>query len=680
MSTAPTPYPPAQRLAELLAKRSDLAVAALVVAIVVMMIVPLPTLAVDLLLAANLALATAILLTSLYLRDAAALASLPSVLLLTTLFRLGLNVSTTRLILLQADAGRVVQAFGEFVVAGNQVVGVVIFAILTVVQFVVIAKGAERVAEVAARFSLDAMPGQQLAIDADLRAGALTHEQAVLARAALSRRSRLYGALDGAMKFVKGDAIASVVIIAVNIVAGLIIGVAQRDMSLADAARQYTLLTVGDGLVSQIPALLIAMGAAMVVTRVDGERPGHLGADIGAQFGRHPRPLLIASAMLAALALVPGLPALPFLLLAALTAGLGLLAASRPADQDATAITPPDLLLSLGPDLLAHLGEDGGEALDLALAEVGERLTHDLGLPPLHPARDPAPSDAPWRLALTRDNLAIASLTANLRERVAVRAALDDLVNANLDPLDLTTGPSPLAWIPRADLPRATEAGLHHVPDHLALADLIADALTNRADQLLGLTATHALLAELERDHRPLVKALPLELPAITQLLRRLLRERVSIAPLPRILEIVAMASADARDLHSLTQAVRAGLAPGISEPFVGPDRRIHALLVDRAVEQMIRGGVRHSPQGDPVLELPLDIRRQLRSGARQAIHDDLPPGQRPIVLTDADVRPHLAALVLPDSPHAVILAFDELADDVHIEPRGRIRPGRQGA
>ncbi|MCA9671634.1 MAG: FHIPEP family type III secretion protein, partial [Myxococcales bacterium] len=310
---------PAPDLRGALSRYSDLMLAGTVVGIVAMMIIPLPTLLLDILISANIAISVTLLLVSIYVSDALSIATFPSILLITTLLRLGLNVSSTRLILLQADAGQVIYSFGEFVVAGNLVVGVVVFLILTIIQFVVVAKGSERVAEVAARFTLDAMPGKQMAIDADLRGGAIDMDGARRQRAALQRESQLYGSMDGAMKFVKGDAIAGILITIINIVGGLLIGVLQRGMSAAEAGTIYTLLTVGDGLVSQIPALLISVAAGIVVTRVASEdkQGAHLGRDIGEQVLAQPRAIGIAAALLALLAIVPGLPTIPFLLLAA---------------------------------------------------------------------------------------------------------------------------------------------------------------------------------------------------------------------------------------------------------------------------------------------------------------------------------------------------------------------------
>ncbi|MCW5835459.1 MAG: FHIPEP family type III secretion protein, partial [Labilithrix sp.] len=283
-----------------------------------MMIVPLPTWLLDVLIAANLSISVAVLLVVLYVPDALAIATFPTILLLTTLFRLALNVSSVRLILLQANAGDVIKAFGQFVVRGNYVVGGVIFLVLTIIQFIVIAKGSERVAEVGARFVLDAMPGKQMAIDAELRSGAIDGNEARRRRRLLSRESQFYGSMDGAMKFVKGDVVASLVITVVNILGGLAIGVGQKGMPAVDALKRYGLLTIGDGLVSQIPALVLSTAAGVLVTRVASEDPDTpLGQELAGQLFGMPKALRVASGFVLLLAIVPGLPAAPFLVLGA---------------------------------------------------------------------------------------------------------------------------------------------------------------------------------------------------------------------------------------------------------------------------------------------------------------------------------------------------------------------------
>src|SRR4029079_9850783 len=310
-------------LLDVLTAFSDLILVSCIAAMIGMMSVPLPTWLLDILLTVNITIAVTILMVSIYIANATQITSYPTLLLITTLYRLSLDISATRLILLQADAGEVIHSFGNFVVQGNFVVGAVIFLIITLVQFIVITKGAERIAEVAARFTLDAMPGKQMSIDADLRAGIIDFHQARARREGLSRESQFYGAMDGAMKFVKGDAIAGIVITVINIVGGLIIGVAMNGMSAMEAVQTYSILTIGNGLVSQIPALLISISAGMVVTRVASEtKDSNLGKDGASQILGQPKAIAVASGLLTVMAIIPGLPKIPFFILAALTGAL----------------------------------------------------------------------------------------------------------------------------------------------------------------------------------------------------------------------------------------------------------------------------------------------------------------------------------------------------------------------
>ncbi|MBI3180172.1 MAG: FHIPEP family type III secretion protein, partial [Deltaproteobacteria bacterium] len=304
----------------LTARYSDILLAGLVVAVIGMMIIPLPTPVMDILLVLNVAIQVTLLMIAIYIAHPLKLSAYPTLILITTLYRLALNISSTRLILLQADAGEVIDAFGSFVVRGNFVVGAVIFLIITIVQFLVVAKGSERVAEVAARFTLDAMPGKQMSIDADLRSGAFDLDEARRRRAELNRESQLFGSMDGAMKFVKGDAIAGLIITAINIVAGIIIGLTMMDMEAGEALERYGILTIGDGLISQIPALLSSMTAGLIVTRVSAEdEEQHLGKEIAGQVLAQPKAFAVAAGLLLALGMVPGLPTVPFFIMAAVS-------------------------------------------------------------------------------------------------------------------------------------------------------------------------------------------------------------------------------------------------------------------------------------------------------------------------------------------------------------------------
>src|SRR5262245_10599159 len=362
-------------LSVVLTRFSDLLLVACVGAMVGMMIVPLPTWLLDILLSVNITIAVTMMMVSIYISKATQIASYPTILLITTLYRLALDISATRLILLQANAGDVIRAFGMFVVGGNFVVGAVIFLIITLVQFIVITKGSERVAEVSARFTLDAMPGKQMSIDADMRSGKIDFEEASRKREALTRESQFYGAMDGAMKFVKGDAIAGIIITLVNIIGGLIIGVAMRGLGLRDAVQTYSILTIGNGLVAQIPALLISISAGMVVTRVASEVPdSNLGKDVATQVLAQPKAIAVAATFLFVLALVPGLPKIPFLILAGLTGSIayGLFHAIKTKQTSdvtpvASAMEDPELTATV--PLALEVSEDLTRFVDTATPE-----------------------------------------------------------------------------------------------------------------------------------------------------------------------------------------------------------------------------------------------------------------------------------------------------------------------
>jgi len=595
-----------------------------------MMIIPLPTFLLDILITLNITLAVVLLLVAIYISDALRIATFPTILLITTLYRLALNVSSTRLILLQANAGRVIRSFGEFVVRGNYVVGAVVFLILTLIQYIVIAKGGERIAEVAARFTLDAMPGKQMAIDADLRAGAIDLEEARRRRTLLQRESQLYGSMDGAMKFVKGDAIAGILITIINIVGGLIIGVAQRGLSLSEAARVYTLLTIGDGLVSQIPALLLSTAAGLIVTRVASEDEGaHLGYDIGAQVLAHPKALGIAAALLAVLGVVPGLPLVPFWILAAATGATAwALVRSRRRAQAAVAATP-------------------------AL---------------------PAPGVAPLVIEVADDLLAAAReprLSATLRER------LFEELGVPLPPLEVRSGSASLSpgdyviWLKEIPMARGTALG----PD--AVTELTAHALAvlrRHAGEFVGLAETQALLDSLARVQPTLVRALvpaKIEPGLLADVLRRLLAEEISIRNLPDILQVLAEAARADSDPAVLTEQVRQGaLRRWITYRFTDGAATLEAFLLDPAIEDALKGALHKTDHGS-MLALEPELSQDILAAVRARVAET--PVRRPVIVTSAELRRHVRQLVQVECPELSVLSYQELAPELVLAPLGHI-------
>jgi type III secretion protein V len=635
----------------LLARHADVALAALVVAIVGMMIVPLPTPLLDLLISINIAAAVTLLLVAIYVSDALKIATFPTILLITTLFRLALEVSATRLILLRADGGEVIRAFGNFVVAGNLVVGAVIFLILTMIQFIVIAKGSERVAEVAARFTLDAMPGKQMSIDAELRAGHIDHTEARRRRAALARESQLFGSMDGAMKFVKGDAIAGIVVLAVNIVGGLIIGILQRGMDAAAAARTYTVLTIGEGLVAQIPALVISTAAGIIVTRVASEEEGgHLGRDIGLQVTAQPKAIAIAAALLALLAAVPGLPAGPFVVLAAVMGLVAwrLLAAPAPPPAEAAAgpagAAPRPGRKAAGAEasqapVLTPIAVEVGTALGARLAagpfdemlpRLRERLFAELGLP----------------------------LPA-VRLRPAAHVAETGYV--------LRLNEVPLA---RGAVSGGTEEAAAQI------GEAVLALLRRHGHELFSIEEAQNLLDALERTHPALVHEVVPKLISpvlLTDVLRRLVEEGISLRNLRDILGALAEWAPQERDPVVLTEHVRGALRRTITYRHAGDGGVLAAYLLDPMIEDTVREAIQKTATGS-YLALEPQLSRDIIAAVGRAIG---PAGANGAVLvTGAEIRRYVRRLVELDHPDLAVLSFQELSPEAQIRPIARITIG----
>ncbi len=620
----------------------ELFLAVLVVSIVAMMIVPLPTWLLDLLLATNISLSVAILLVVLYVPDALAIATFPTVLLLTTLLRLALNVSSARLILLQANAGEVIRAFGQFVVRGNYVVGGVIFLVLTIIQFVVIAKGSERVAEVAARFVLDAMPGKQMAIDAELRSGSIDSQEARKRRRSLSRESQFYGSMDGAMKFVKGDVIASLVITVVNILGGLAIGVGQRGLDVSTALKRYGLLTIGDGLVSQIPALILATSAGVLVTRTASEEPDMpLGEELARQLFGMPKALRVAGIFVLGLAFVPGLPAFPFLALGALFIGISVARAramqrEERARLEETARPQSDvhfvpILATWTVELSDGLADHVDGTIRPALAKLREHFFREPGVPL------PSP-----RLRVDR-----------LLEGGTVRLLL-------------------------FEIPVATFTGVHGEEAGDDLARRFLPFLRRRAGDLLGLTEVQRMLDELEQLVPAVVRNVvpkPLSLVLLTDILRRLVEEGVSVQDLRGILEALSSVASTEKDPLQLSEYLRSQLRRPITHHLARGEKQLDVVLFDPSIEDEIRRAITRTPNG-AFLALSPQATRDVLASVRSTI-DGLPEGARsaPVLLTQPDIRRFVRKVTEGELPDAFVTSFAELLPEVALRPLARIAP-----
>ncbi|MEM1304727.1 MAG: type III secretion system export apparatus subunit SctV, partial [Planctomycetota bacterium] len=522
-------------------KFSDIGLALLVVAIISLMILPLPTFIVDGLLATNLGLAVTLLMMSMYINSVLAFSTFPSMLLFTTLLRLALNITTTRLILIYADAGEVIKTFGEFVVAGNLIVGVVIFLIITIVQFLVIAKGSERVAEVAARFTLDAMPGKQMSIDADMRAGVIDIDEARERRSAVEKENQLYGAMDGAMKFVKGDAIAGLIVTAINIVGGISVGVLQKDMEAAKALEVYSILTIGDGLVSQIPALLISITAGVIVTRVSTDESEALGGDIGKQILAQPTALMLGGGLLLLFALIPGFPKVQFIILGCIVGAVGLTMrrTAEPveeADDFAAPATAASGQQPTKPTTRKKSSDDGDDfsltvplildvpdtieqqiqpaVLNEELIRVRRALYHDLGVPfpGIHLRFNQGMKDDTYRILLQEIPVADGVLRS---DHILAREKEDNL---NVLGVDFDTGKQflpdlPAIWVKDDERPRLDQAGIHYLDTPQILTHHLAFVLKKYAGDFLGLQETKFLLDNMEARYSEVVKEVQRVLP-----------------------------------------------------------------------------------------------------------------------------------------------------------------------
>jgi type III secretion protein V len=684
-------------------KYADIGLAAVVVMIVGMMIIPLPTFVLDLLIALNIAGAVTLLLVAIYVSEALKIATFPTLLLITTLFRLAIEVSATRLILVKADAGHLINAFGNFVVAGNLVVGAVIFFILTIIQFIVISKGSERVAEVGARFTLDAMPGKQMSIDAELRAGHIDHTEARRRRAMLSRESQFFGSMDGAMKFVKGDAIAGIIVLVVNIIGGLIIGIVMRGMDAADAARTYTILTIGEGLVAQIPALIISTAAGIIVTRVASEEEGgHLGSDIGGQILGQPKALAVSASLMVLLALVPGMPWAPFLVLAAV---LGTVAwrlmrverqpaaapgarpeaapASAPGATDnppgARADPPSPLLTPIALELSHILGNafnsdgQGGRFVKELLPVLRERVFNELGIPlPAVRIRPGIPGLAPngyvirlQEVVMGKGELHIGSaMTAESQERLAE-------LGLRGTPALMPEG-TPGVWIAAADLPRARAAGVQTLaPEELVMRHLI-HLIRRYGYEFIGIQETQILIDGLERTHPALVREVVPKLVSpvlLTDVLRRMAEEGVSLRGLREILGALAEWAPVERDPVALTEHVRSALRRQITARYVGPSGALPVYLLDPMIEETIRESIHKTATGS-YLALEPALSRDILGGVGRTVG----AGGPAVVLTSAEIRRYVRRLVEAEYPQLAVLSYQELSPETQLQPLGRIK------
>ncbi len=679
---------------------SDLLGAIAVVLVVAMLVVPLPTPVISMFITLNITGALAVLVATMYLSKALDFSAFPSLLLLTTMFRLAINVSVTRLVLSTGDAGSVVHDFGQFVVGGNIVIGLVIFLILVVIQFVVVTNGAGRVAEVGARFTLDAMPGKQMAIDADLNAGLITDDQARERRREIGREADFYGAMDGASKFVKGDAMAAVVITVINLLGGIVVGMLQKHQAISDAIHTYSLLTVGDGIAAQIPALLISVATGIIVTRSASERD--LGSEIAGQILRQRRAPLIAGGLIGALALIPGLPKLPFLLVAAgfgavgwsirngmpegLLLGEEAVAAGAlpPGEQVPEPTAPRDavmkelpidpLELGIGFGLVPLVDKRGGGTLVRRVSMIRRQIAGELGMviPPVR-IHDEVDLDSHEYVVKVRGSeVARGKLMPGHRLAMDPGDAMGTLGGIP------TTEPAfglPALWVPDSQQAEAEALGYTVVDGESVIVTHLTETIRGHAAPLLSRQDVRQLLDQLKETNEAVVgEVVPdvLSLGEIQRVLQALLSEGVSIRDLGAIVEAVGDKARVTRDPHLLAEYARQALGRAITAPHLGQDHTLRAVTLDPAIEQELAGAITQTTDGEYLAMDPARAQSVLAAVKAQA-EQATGRGLRPVLLCSARVRRHLRRLVETVAPHLPVCSYNEVAAGISVETIGVI-------
>jgi flagellar biosynthesis protein FlhA len=696
-------------------KRPDIGLALGIAAILVVLILPVPPWLLDIALALSITFSVLVLMTVLFIRKALEFSSFPTVLLIATMLRLSLNLASTRLILTHGHegtdaAGEVIEAFGGFIMGNNFVIGIIVFAILIIVNFVVITKGSGRIAEVSARFSLDSMPGKQMAIDADLSSGLITEQEAKDRRKELEDESNFFGAMDGAAKFVRGDAIAGLLITFINIVGGMIIGVAQQGLTFTEAAQTYTVLTVGDGLVSQIPALIVSTGAGLLVSK--SSTTGKADEALFGQLAAEPKPLILASVLTAALALLPGIPFIPFLLLSALTGGLAYLtykrgglgptpeaapaaggAAAQPGQQPQPGAQPPaqaggtesedesissalamdDIRLELGYQLLSLVNKEGARLTDQIKA-LRKQLAQEMGfvLPSVR----------------IQDNLQLSpnEYVLRIKEIESGRGELRANMLLVMDPQggeiplkgEQTTEPTfglPAKWVNEQDREEAMFRGYTVVDPPTVITTHLTEIVKDNMAELLSYAETQKLLDDLDKDQQKLVNDIvpsAISVGGVQRVLQNLLHERISIRDLPGILEAISEATSYTRNLTAITEHVRTRLARQICNDHTSENGYIPILTLSPQWEQAFSEAI-VGEGDDKQLSMAPSRLQEFINAVRQAFERQAMMGEIPVLLTSPAIRPYVRSIVERFRPQTSVLSQNEIHPKAKIKTLGQI-------
>jgi flagellar biosynthesis protein FlhA len=668
-------------------KSSDFIFTFLFILIIIMMVIPLPPMMVDFLLSCNIALSVMILLTTTYITNPLQFSVFPSLLLFATLFRLALNVSTTRLILLRGYAGRLIAAFGNFVVGGNYVVGFIIFLILVIIQFVVITNGAGRIAEVAARFTLDSMPGKQMSIDADLNAGLIDDKEARRRRREIERQADFYGAMDGASKFVRGDAIAGLIITMINFLGGIVVGVIQRGLVIQDALQTYALLTVGDGLVAQIPALLISTASGLIVTRAASE--DNLGQDVSRELTQVPRAVLLTALLLLFLGMIPGLPKVPFVLLG-LSAGIFAYTKREKKEEAKTKEEAPKEELPKTPEEIARLIEVDPVELEIGYglvhlfdAKEGGTLLERITQMRINLAREKGLVVPPIRV---RDNLRLRPNEYVVKIR-GIEVAKGEILphhylaihpQGESGPIEgiATREPAfnlPAYWVNERQKENAEIAGFTLVDAESVLVTHLSEVVKSHAAELLTRQEVQLLIDQVKRTNQAVVDELipqSMSIGEVQKVLQNLLMENVPIKDLPLILEALADAVHQVKSIEELTEVVRRKLGRGICKQYLTEDGKLHVLTLDTGLEHYFQQVFSGAESLDP------QVFRAMLTQLSSNVEKMVSLGHFPVLIVPGKIRRSLRNLLAGYIPQLVVLAMEEVPREVELKIEGAVRGG----
>ncbi len=675
-----------------LIKRSDILLAVAVVAIVAVLIIPLPAGILDFALAFNITFSLVILLSTLYITRPLDLSVFPGMLLIVTLLRLSLNVASTRLILGQGYAGEVINSFGNFVVQGNYVVGFIVFLILVIIQFVVITKGAGRISEVSARFTLDAMPGKQMAIDADLNAGLIDDQEAKSRREAIAQEADFYGAMDGASKFVRGDAIAGILITLINIIGGFVIGMVMLGKSAPEALRTYSLLSIGDGLVTQIPALIVSTSAGIIVTRAASKE--NMGHDLTRQLMRQPRAIMIAGGMLLLFGIVPGMPTLPFFILGAVVSAIGWLtkeSSKKKALEDEKAESErgqagpeertEDLLkvdaleVEIGYGLIPLVDSNQGGDLLERVSVIRKQLASELGIivPAIRIRDNVQLKPNEYRIKVKGINIAEFELMPD-----HVMAINPGYIKDELDGFT-TREPAfnlPAVWIIPNLKEIAENKGFTAVEPSAVMATHLTETIKTYAAELLTRQDVAHLIETLKEDHPSLIEEVVpnvVSYSTIQKVLRSLLSERVAIRDLATIMETITDYHQATKETDVLAEYVRMALKRQMTEMYKDKDNKIHVFTIDPGIEKMLTDAVQNTKQGLMLVTSPADSERLIAAVGVQ-IDKISEAGHTPICLSSPNVRLALKRLTEAAYPILIVLSYNEISNNVEVVSTGTVR------